>query len=50
MEKDYFRIVVFRITRIIILGYYTPSMVDWQRFYIRLENICFGSLGAVAHD
>ena len=48
MEKDYVRIVVFRITRIIILKYYTPLMVDWQRFCIRVENICFGSSGVVA--
>lgn len=48
MEKDYFRIVVFRITRIITLKYYTPLMVDWQRFCIRVENICFGSSGVVA--
>ena len=46
--KRLLRIVVFRITRIIILGYYTPLMVDWQRFCIRVENICFGSSGVVA--
>mgnify|MGYP007057960565 CR=1 FL=1 len=31
-KTDRFRIAVFRMTRIIILGYYTPSVVDWQRF------------------